>query len=63
MGKSLLVPIASPTALHHPIRILTANLDRPIGAERIHDHNLIAPLQALQTFADTIFLVEANDDG
>jgi hypothetical protein len=62
MGKSLLVAIACPFSLDHAIRVPPADFRRAIRAESVHDDNLVAPAQALQTGADVPFFVETDHD-
>ena len=61
MGKRFLIPIAAPLSLENSVRIMLADFDGPIGAEGIHDNDLIAPSQAFETIADAVFLIETND--
>src|SRR5581483_11398044 len=63
MGEGFLIAIARPRPLDEFHRVLAAYLRRAIGAEGVHDHDLVAPAEAFQTGADAVFLVEADHDG
>jgi hypothetical protein len=63
MSKGLLITIAAPFPLHYPVCVLPTDLHGPIGTERIHDNDLIAPAQAIKTGANVPLFVEANNNG
>lgn len=62
MGKRFLIAIAAPLSLENSVRIILTDFDGPIGAEGIHDNDLITPSQAFETIADAVFLVVTNND-
>jgi hypothetical protein len=43
--------------------VTLANFYRPVGTIGIDHDDFVAPAQALQTVADVVFFVKANDDG
>ena len=47
MSKSFLISITRPFPLDDNVRVVTADLNRSIGTERIDHDDFIAPLQAL----------------
>ena len=49
--------------LNHSVGVLPANLHGAIRAEGIHDHNLIAPTQAVEARTDIPLFVETDNDG
>jgi hypothetical protein len=59
----LLPDVAQPFVLVDAVRELAAQLDRAVGAEAVHHHDLVAPGEALQAAADVPLLVERGDTG
>jgi hypothetical protein len=42
---------------------LPADLHGPIGAERIHDYNLVAPPETFKAIPDVVLFVVTDNDG
>ena len=61
-GKILLSGVPLPPVLDDSSAASHSDLPRAVGTARVNDKDFIASRQAADSFADTRFLVECNDD-
>src|SRR3972149_7053005 len=57
-SEVLLGNMTGPLIIEHPVRILFAYFNGPVGASRLNNNNLVSPFDAFQGIPDVLFFIQ-----